>query len=189
MIFLASGGVYSCQGGRRLRVIGIDPGASVTGWGIVEKGLRGRLVHICDGVVRAKGGMPHPERLRRIADVLKKIIEEFKPDHCAVEALFFFRNPRSALTLAEARGAILASAAECGVRVYEYSPRKVKQAVVGHGGATKEQTQKMVKALLGHSREPKPDAADALAVAICHIHHAASVTHTHHGLYDSQHKR
>jgi len=112
-----------------------------------------------------------PERLLAISNALKGIIDQFRPDAMSIESVFFAKNVDSAIKLGEARGIPLLCAASSGVPVYEYAPRSIKQAVTGYGNATKEQVQKMVKMLLKTEARLKPDAADALAIAICHIHH------------------
>ncbi len=154
-----------------MRVLGIDPGSRITGYGVVDKGKGGKLAHVCDGHVLLDPSAPLPERLLAISNALKSIIDEFKPDAMSIESIFFAKNVDSAIKLGEARGVPLLCAASSGVPVYEYAPRSVKQAVTGYGNATKEQVQKMVKMLLRTQAQLKPDAADALAIAICHIHH------------------
>jgi len=153
-----------------LRVLGIDPGSIVTGYGVVEK-VSGSLLHVADGVVRAKASMKLPERLLPIFDGLQEVISEYEPQAIAVESIFFAKNIKSAAILGHARGVALLAAARAQLAIFEYSPMEVKQSVVGYGAATKEQVQKMVKALLTIDHLPTSDAADALAVAICHIHH------------------
>lgn len=153
-----------------MRVLGIDPGSIVTGYGVVEKDS-GSLLHVADGTVRAKGSRNLPERLPPIFDGLQEVIMEYQPDAVAIESIFFAKNVKSAAILGHARGVALLAAAKAQLAVFEYSPMEVKQSVVGYGAATKEQVQKMVKALLRTDHLPTSDAADALAVAICHIHH------------------
>lgn len=153
-----------------MRILGIDPGSIATGYGVVEK-VSGSLIHIADGTVRAKGSMKLPERLLPIFDGLQEVIVEYEPHAVAIESIFFARNVKSAAILGHARGVALLAAARAQLAVFEYSPMEVKQSVVGYGAATKEQVQKMVKALLKTDHLSAPDAADALAVAICHIHH------------------
>ncbi|MBI1911645.1 MAG: crossover junction endodeoxyribonuclease RuvC [Deltaproteobacteria bacterium] len=159
-----------------MRVLGIDPGSINTGYGVVEKGGAGKLLHIADGTISAGADMPLPERLLKISEGLKEVFNEFKPEAVAIESLFFSKNVRSAIMLGHARGVALLSAASNGLEVFEYAPRAVKQAVVGYGAATKDQVQKMVKALLKTPAVSKADAADALAIAICHIHHGPKGT-------------
>lgn len=154
-----------------MRVLGIDPGSRITGYGVVDKERGGKLAHVCNGHLLLEPSDPLPERLLAISNALKGIIDEFKPDAMSIESIFFSKNVDSAIKLGEARGIPLLCAASSGVPVYEYAPRSVKQAVTGYGNATKEQVQKMVRMLLRTQAVLKPDAADALAIAICHIHH------------------
>jgi len=157
-----------------LKILGIDPGSIVTGYGVVRKGGRGRLTHLCDGEIRPDPGSPLPERLLVISEALKKVIDKEAPDAVAIESVFFAKNARSAIVLGHARAVPLLSAASSGLRVFEYAPRSVKLTVTGYGNATKEQVQKMVGLLLNIPEAPGPDASDALAVAICHIQATAT---------------
>ncbi len=152
-------------------MLGIDPGSRITGYGVVEKLKGGELSRVCDGQVLLNPSVSLPERLLAISNAIKRIIDEFKPDAMSVESIFFAKNVDSAVKLGEARGIPLLCAASAGVPVYEYAPRSIKQAVTGYGNATKEQVQKMIKIFLKTEEGIKPDAADALAIAICHIHH------------------
>ncbi|MBI5562629.1 MAG: crossover junction endodeoxyribonuclease RuvC [Deltaproteobacteria bacterium] len=154
-----------------MRVLGIDPGSIKLGYGVVEKGGNHGLVHVCDGVISLNSKLSFPGRLLTISNGINGIIEGARPDAMAVESLFFAKNVRSASILGHVRGVALLSAATFGLPVYEYSPRTVKLAAVGYGGAEKTQIQKMVGLLLKTDAKLKADAADALAVAICHIHH------------------
>ena len=156
------------------RVLGIDPAAAgATGYGIVESdGRRCRLLRF--GALRAVTGRKSPEyfpeRLREIHDLLAALIKEFQPHSVAVESVFTALNMKTAIRLAEVRGVVLLAAAQGGVPVRSYSPREVKASVAGYGNADKAQMQTMVRALLGMSETPEPsDAADALAVALCHV--------------------
>ena len=153
-----------------MRVFGIDPGSQRTGFGCVESdGRRHRLV-MC-GAIRLTTGAALPARLASIFRELSAHIHDSHPDVVAVENLFHATNVRSALTLGHARGVAMLAAVEAGVPVVEYTPAEVKRAVVGYGRAEKPQVQQMIKLLLGLDRVPSPhDAADALAVAICHLH-------------------
>jgi len=153
-----------------VKILGIDPGSLVTGYGVVRKDKGGVLTHICDGQVKLDGKKPLPERLLTVSEALARVIEEFEPDAVAVESIFFAKNVRSAIMLGQARGVTLLSAAARGLTVYEYDPRSIKLAVTGYGNATKAQVQTMVKSLLKTETPARPDAADALATAICHIH-------------------
>lgn len=156
------------------RVLGVDPAAAgATGYGLVESdGRRCRLLRF--GALRAvrgrKGSEYFPDRLREIHDLLSDLIEEFQPHSMAVESVFTALNMKTALRLAEVRGVVLLAAAQKRVPVRSYSPREVKASVAGYGNADKAQMQMMVRALLGMSETPEPaDAADALAVALCHV--------------------
>jgi crossover junction endodeoxyribonuclease RuvC len=158
--------------GAFFRVLGVDPAAAAaTGYGVIESdGRRCRMLRF--GALRAtrKGAEHFPERLREIHAMLSDLIEEFEPQAVAVESVFTALNMRTALKLAEVRGVVLLAAAQRDVSVHSYSPREVKACVAGYGHAGKEQMQLMVRALLGMSETPEPaDAADALAVALCHV--------------------
>ena len=153
-------------------VLGIDPGTATTGYGLVRDTDAGPAL-VAYGTVQTPAGAPMPERLKTIYHELKRLITLHGPDAGAVEKLFFQRNVSTAMTVGQARGVALLALAACGVSVGEYSPRDVKQAVAGYGGADKLQMQRMVRALLNLAEVPRPDdAADALAVAICHLHSA-----------------
>jgi len=153
-----------------VRVFGIDPGSERTGYGCVEAhGSRHRM--IACGAVTSSSLTPFPERLRAIHKGLATLIEECHPQVVAIESLFFAANVRSALKLGHARGVAMLAAVEAGLPIVEYTPAEIKRAVVGYGRAEKHQVQQMVKLVLGLSSAPAPhDAADALAVAICHLH-------------------
>ncbi len=152
-------------------VLGIDPGSLLTGYGIVERKKGGTLARLGSGTISPAPALPLHERLLAISSGLSGVIDEFRPHCAAVESLFFSKNVRSAIALSHARGVALLAAATFGLDVFEYSPSSVKQSVTGYGNASKDQVQKMVKTLLKHPQELKADAADALAVAICHLHH------------------
>ena len=152
-------------------VIGIDPGTAITGYGIVQEQENGELEWIAHGVVTTPSDWDDPKRLLEIYQKLCEILSTYKPDCCAVEKLFFQKNVKTAISVGQGRGAALIAAAASELPVGEYTPLEVKQAVVGYGSADKQQVQQMVKVLLGLSDIPQPDdAADALAVAICHLH-------------------
>jgi crossover junction endodeoxyribonuclease RuvC len=156
-----------------MRVLGIDPGSETTGWGVIEADGRSYRLVEC-GVVRALSGQKLPARLLRIADALEGIIQRHSPDACAIEDGFLATNVKVTLKLGQVRGVAMLVAERAALEIHEYSPRLVKQTVVGHGNAEKFQVQQMVKTLLSLSAIPEShDAADALAVAICHFHHAA----------------
>jgi crossover junction endodeoxyribonuclease RuvC len=154
-------------------VFGIDPGSDRTGYGCVETdGSRHRVV-AC-GAISSPSATPFPEKLLKIHVRLAALIGECGPDCVSIENIFFASNARSALKLGHARGVAMLAAVEAGLPVVEYTPTEIKRAVVGYGRAEKHQVQQMMKLLLGLDRVPTPhDAADALAVAICHIHSAA----------------
>ncbi len=153
-----------------MRIFGIDPGSERTGYGCIEPAGSAHRLVIC-GALSAPPGATFPEKLMLIHAGLKGLIERHRPACVAVEDIFHARNVRSALKLGHARGVALLAACECGVPVVEYSPAVVKRSVVGYGRAEKRQVQEMIKLLLGLDRVPSPhDAADALAVAVCHLH-------------------
>jgi crossover junction endodeoxyribonuclease RuvC len=153
-------------------ILGIDPGTAITGWGVVERD--GDSLALVDyGTVTTSQRAPLPERLQIIYRELGQIISTHSPDAVAVEKLFFSKNVRTALAVGQARGVALLAIADAGLPLHEYTPLEVKQSVSGYGRASKEQVQKLVQILLGLDFIPEPDdAADAIAVAICHIHSA-----------------
>lgn len=148
--------------------LGVDPGTARLGYGVVAGGETPRALAF--GVVETPASAPMPQRLVVLYDALERLIAEYKPAALAVEQLFFARNVTNAMTVGQARGVVLLAAARAGVRVAEYTPSEVKQAVAGYGKADKEQMQEMVRLTLGLANAPRPDdAADALAVALCHL--------------------
>ena len=152
-----------------MRIFGIDPGSQRTGYGCVERIGRRQALVICGSLSGPKGAT-FPDRLHAIHEGLKALIARHQPDCVAIEDIFHHRNVRSALKLGQARGIALLAASEAGLPVVSYAPATVKRAVVGYGRAEKQQVQQMVKLLLGLAQPPSPhDAADALAVAICHL--------------------
>lgn len=153
-------------------VLGIDPGTAITGYGLVtERG--GNTVAVAHGVITTPSDLPLPDRLVLLHRALRALIDQYRPDHAAVEELFFNKNVRTALAVGHARGVIMLTLAQAGVRIFEYTPLEVKQAVTGSGRADKRQMQQMVTLLLGLDHIPKPDdAADALAIGVCHLHSA-----------------
>ncbi|OGO68957.1 MAG: crossover junction endodeoxyribonuclease RuvC [Chloroflexi bacterium RBG_19FT_COMBO_56_12] len=154
-------------------VIGIDPGTAITGYGLVREGEDGSLALVDFGAIVTSPDQPMNLRLLELYRRLKELLLLHRPDSGAVEKLFFARNVRTALTVGQARGVVLLALAEMKVPLGEYTPLEVKQAVVGYGGADKNQVQQMVRALLELAEVPSPDdAADALAIAICHVHSA-----------------
>lgn len=162
-------------------ILGIDPGSRCTGFGVVESSGASPS-YIASGVVRPPA-TTLAERLGHIFSGVSELIARYHPDAVAVEDIFFARDPRAALRLGQARGAAVVAAVHAGLPVAEYSARTVKQAVVGNGGATKEQVQLMVRQLLQLSVAPPADAADALAVAICHVHGIAAAARVGAGHY------
>jgi crossover junction endodeoxyribonuclease RuvC len=154
------------------RILGIDPGSLVTGWGIVES-VGNALSQVACGTIATVGAQTQGARLSRIYRGIQHIIVRYHPDGVSLEKVFFARNPQSALKLGQARGVALLAAAENQLDVYEYSSNEIKSAVVGYGHATKEQVQKMVASLLHVSEKMAADAADALAAAVCHVHRQA----------------
>ncbi len=149
-------------------ILGIDPGSRVTGYGLVQiEKNRGR--HVASGTI-AVGAQPFDARLRAIFEGLTALIREHRPQEVAVEKVFMNRNADSALKLGQARGAAIVAAALCDLPVHEYAPNEIKLAIVGRGHAAKEQVQHMIRAILALDATPASDAADALAVAICHAH-------------------
>ena len=151
--------------------LGIDPGIAITGYGVVKDAPDGRLYEICHGVIRTDSKMPYPLRLKEIHYNITLIIEQYKPQVVAIEELFFNKNASTALIVGQARGVVILTSILAGLELSEYTPIQVKEAVTGYGRAEKMQVQQMVKVLLGLAEVPKPDdAADALAIAICHLH-------------------
>src|SRR3989440_1916342 len=157
-----------------MRVLGIDPGSETTGWGVVEGDSNGQRYHLVEfGVVKLSSSATFSSRLLKISKGLEEVIEKLKPDACAIEEAFYSVNPKVTLKLGQVRGVALLAAEKAALQIGEYSPRRVKQTVAGYGNADKQQVQQMVRVLLSLSTVPEPhDAADALAVAICHFHHA-----------------
>ena len=155
-----------------MRVLGIDPGTAITGYGLVEE-VRGDLKLVAFGVIRTPADQPLPRRLQLIYHAVSDLAEEWEPEAAAVEELFFSRNVRTAMSVGQARGVALLALADASLDVAEYTPLAIKQAVTGYGNADKMQVQEMVRLLLELAEVPRPDdAADALAVAICHLHSA-----------------
>lgn len=152
------------------RILGLDPGLRVTGWGLVEA-TGNRLRHVADGAIETDAAESVPHRLRALHEALAALLRDLAPDKSAVEETFVNRNPSSTLKLGYARGVVLLAPSLAGIPVAEYAALSVKQAVVGTGGASKEQVQAMVRRLLPGAVMKRADAADALAVAICHAHH------------------
>lgn len=149
-------------------ILGIDPGYGKVGYGILHA-VGNQLFHIAHGVIRTNPQKPLPFRLSEIYDTLTQIVKEYHPTESAVESLFFFRNVTTAISVSEARGVIQLCLFQCGLPIFEYTPHQVKQSVTGHGRAEKGQIQRSIRLLLHLEKTPKPDdAADGLAIAICH---------------------
>jgi len=157
-----------------MRLLGLDPGLRNTGWGIVES-VGTRLSHVANGVVKSDPKKSLAERLVELSEGLEEVIAEWQPQSCAVEETFVNKNPTSTLKLGRARGIALLIPARAGLPVAEYTPNHVKKSVVGVGHAAKEQVDAMVQVLLPGVKINGPDAADALAVAICHAHHVSTM--------------
>ena len=159
-----------------MKIFGIDPGSERTGYGCVETDLTHHRILVC-GAISAPPAATFPDKLLHIHQRLSTLMREHRPDCVAIENLFHAVNVKSALKLGHARGVAMLAAVEAGVPVVEYTPAEIKRAVVGYGRAEKKQVQDMVRLLLGLDAVPSPhDAADALAVAICHVHSAGGVT-------------
>jgi len=159
-----------------LIILGIDPGFAITGYGVIN--YVGNKFKVMDfGVITTKADLPHPQRLLLLEKSLVNIINTYKPETMSIEELFFNSNAKTAIQVGQGRGVALLCAARADIPVFEYTPIQVKQGVTGYGRAAKTQVQQMIKILLGLSEVPKPDdAADALAVAICHAHSFGSMS-------------
>ncbi len=153
-----------------MRILGVDPGYAISGYAIVDyEGNKFKVIKY--GVVRTPSKMQMQKRLNKLFDKYSEIIQTYKPDHMAIEELFFNKNVKTAIAVGQARGVHIVAASQNNVPVYEYTPLQVKQGVVGYGRAEKAQVQEMVKLLLNLKTIPQPDdAADALAISICHAH-------------------
>ena len=162
-----------------MRVLGIDPGSETTGWGVIDGDARRyRLVEF--GTVKASPRERFAARLLKISDGVERLIEKFRPDVCAVEEAFFAVNAKTALKLGQVRGVAILAASYSGLEVAEYSPLAIKSAVVGYGKADKHQVQSMIVRLLKLDSPPERlDASDALAIAICHLHTAGTLSRYH----------
>ena len=155
------------------RILGIDPGSRITGYGVVEETSRGRSKYIASGSIRVKADS-FPERLKQIFDGVTEVIALYQPDEMAIEQVFMHKNADSALKLGQARGAAICASMVAGLGVSEYAARQVKQALVGKGAADKTQVQHMVKILLNIQGELQIDASDALGISLCHSHYKAT---------------
>lgn len=158
-----------------MRILGIDPGVAIVGFGVIDSD-RGTQQMVQYGAINTAAGLPLATRLVQIEQDMMQLLQQFKPDEVAVEELFFSKNITTGIAVAHARGVILATIEKAGIPVYEYTPMQVKQAVVGYGLAEKQQVMDMTRRLLKLRAVPKPDdAADALAIAICHARSATSL--------------
>lgn len=157
---------------KKIRILGVDPGYAIVGFGVLEyDGIR--FAPIEYGAVLTEAHTPFPERLKAIHDDVEFIFEKYAPECMAIEKLYFTSNQKTGIDVAQARGVTVLSAAKRGIPVFEYTPLQVKSAVVGYGKAEKKQVMEMTRQILGLAQIPKPDdAADALAIAICHGHSA-----------------
>lgn len=155
-----------------MRVLGIDPGSSITGYGIVDEADNKLLLYEC-GVIRMQAAKPFPDKLKRIYDGLTEVILKCRPDIAVVENIFLSKNVKSAIKMGHARGVAILSCVNAGLPVYEYTPLEIKMAVVGYGAAEKAQVQEMVRRILNLDNIiESEDASDAIAAAVCHIHSA-----------------
>lgn len=158
-----------------MRILGVDPGIAIIGFGLVES-ARGKQTMLSYGAITTEAGLPLATRLYRIGQDMEELIGQCRPDVISIEELFFNNNITTGIAVAHGRGVILYSAEKCGVPLYEYTPSQVKQAVAGYGKATKKQVMEMTRRLLGLASVPRPDdAADALALALCHARSATSL--------------
>lgn len=157
-----------------MRILGIDPGYAIVGFGVLET-ERGQSRMVRCGAINTKAGVPIPQRLLQIQEDMEEIIRTFSPDVMAIEELFFNTNVTTGIGVAQARGVIVVTAAKLGVPIFEYTPSQVKQAVVGYGKAEKRQVMEMTRCILKLAAVPKPDdAADAVAIALCHARSCTS---------------
>lgn len=155
-----------------MRIIGIDPGTAILGWGVLDSGS-GPPTAVGYGAITTPAKHPAPERLLLLHRELSALLTQHRPDAAAVEELFFSRNVTTALAVGQARGVVLLALVQAGIPIFEYKPLVVKQAVVGYGGADKRQMQEMVRLTLSLATAPRPDdVADALAIALCHAYNA-----------------
>ncbi len=152
-------------------VLGVDPGSRVTGYGLVKK-ASGTLTCIHAGIIRPPANMPFSRRIYEIFQAMVAIMTAHRPQEMAMEDIFFARNVKSSLKIGHARGALLVAAMQCGIRIFDYTPLEIKNAVVGYGRAPKEQVRSMVQVILRLKESPELDASDALATAICHLNWA-----------------
>jgi crossover junction endodeoxyribonuclease RuvC len=157
-----------------VRILGIDPGTLRLGYGVIDRVAPARMAYVECGVISAPARQVRAERLATIGRGLRELVAELKPDAVAMEEAFFGKNVQSTIALGEARGVAIFVTADCGLSIAGYAPARVKSTVVGHGRASKEQVAFLVRALLSMRRAPAADAADALAIAICHARHGGA---------------
>ena len=162
--------VTAQQPGGRVRIIGVDPGSRVTGYGIIDR-CGQQIEFVACGIIRSTPGKAFPDRLFELANGIREAVCRYSPSCAAVEDIFFARNPKSALKLGQARGALVVTLMQEGLPVREFTAKQVKQAIAGYGQASKAQVQHMIRVLLQLTSSPSEDAADALAVAICLANH------------------
>ena len=159
-------------------VLGLDPGTATTGYGFIQSTADGRFTAVDYGVILTPAKTPLAERLQMLYDRLRALLDRYAPDGAAVEKLFFQKNVTTAMSVGQARGVLLLALAQAGLSVAEYTPNEIKEAVTGYGSAGKTQVQRMVQMLLALEAPPRPDdAADALAVALCHAQHLRWQSH------------
>jgi len=163
----------------RVRILGIDPGSLRLGYGVVDRRGKAQLGYVECGVISAPARLSRAERLTAIGRGLRELVDELKPDEVAMEQAFYGKNAQSTLALGEARGVVTFIVSDRGLPVAGYAPALVKRSIVGHGAATKQQVGYLVRALLALRRVPEPDAADALAIAICHARQRPLATPQH----------
>ncbi|MCS6912820.1 MAG: crossover junction endodeoxyribonuclease RuvC [Myxococcales bacterium] len=154
-----------------MRILGIDPGTRLCGYGVIEVEPAGQLRYVECGVMQLGEGRPLPMRLRQLFADLGEVVGDLQPNEVALEAIFHGKHTQAALRLGHARGVVMLLCAQAELRLFEYTPATVKRAVVGHGRASKAQVQQMVRWQCGLRSPPAPDAADALALALCHAYH------------------
>lgn len=153
----------------KLRVLGIDPGTAITGWAVLEE-KSGEMFPVAYGHISTSKTRSTAQRLKEVAESIRKIIQEYNPQEAAVEEIFFFKNVKTAVKVSQSRGAILLTLEDSKVRIFEYTPLQIKQAITGYGRAEKRQVQIMTKSVLKLDSLPEPDdTADALAIAMCHL--------------------
>jgi crossover junction endodeoxyribonuclease RuvC len=160
--------------GNNVRILGVDTSLRSSGVGIIQGPVKSPTFVTC-GTIKTPAAKPHTECLRRLDAGINELIEEHKPDSIAIEGIFYCKNVRTAITLGEVRGVVLTAAGRAGIPIFEYAPRDVKMALSGFGAASKDQVARMITTLLKLKQIPQEDAADALAIALCHLHRTSGV--------------